>query len=165
MTSSAIRKTAAIGAALAAATALSAGTSTIEWIKPDKYSDVGTSFGSTDKFDQFKKEIESYMERVAEQELPDGSVLKLTVTNVDLAGEFEPWRMNEDVRIVREIYPPKMRFSYTLQKDGEVVSKGKESLSDIDFTFNIGRRFFDQDQFFYEKEMLGEWVRNELETS
>lgn len=164
MKSPTIKNSFVVGALLATAATLSAGTSTIEWVKPDKYSDVGSSFGSNDKFDQFKKEIESYVERVAEKELPDGAVLKLTVTNVDLAGEFEPGRLNEDVRIMREIYPPKMSFSYTLQHDGKVVSEGKENLSDIDFTFDVGRRVFDQDQFSYEKEMLGEWLRNELET-
>ena len=165
MKSLAIKRIATIGAAIAAAATLSAGTSTIEWKNPEKYSDIGEAFGTDGKFDQFKEEIESYVERVAENELPDGAVLKMTVTNVDLAGEFEPWRIDHDVRIVRDIYPPKMRFNYTLQNNGEVVSEGKENLSDIDFTFNIGRRFFDQDQFFYEKEMLGEWIRNELETS
>lgn len=165
MKSLTIRNIAAVGTALAAAATISAGTSNLEWKNPEKYSDIGSVYGSDDKLEHFKEEMESYIERLAESELPDGAVLKLVVTNVDLAGEFEPWRIDHDVRIVREIYPPKMRFSYTLQNDGKVVSEGKESLTDLDFSFNIGRRFFDQDQFFYEKEMLGDWIRNDLEKS
>ncbi|MDQ8205620.1 DUF3016 domain-containing protein [Pelagicoccus sp. SDUM812003] len=155
----------AAGAALAMVAPLSAGTSAIEWEKPDSYTDIGSDYGATDQFDLFKKEIESYVERVAETELPDGAILEMKVSNVDLAGQIEPWGLNQDVRIVRDIYPPKMRFTYTLRKDGKVVSEGKENLSDLDFTYNIGRRFFDQDQFFYEKEMIGEWIRSEFKNS
>lgn len=139
-----------------------AGTVDIKWEDGDGFTDVAVRNQNSNDLNRFKKEFEPYVERLAEKHIPDGTVLALHIRDVDLAGEFEPWRVNHDVRIVRDIYPPRMEFDYQLLRDGEVVEEGRESISDTDFNYNIGRRFFDEDEFFYEKEMFSEWVRQEL---
>ena len=41
--------------------------------------------------------------------VPEGDKLTITFTDIDLAGDFEPWRgpQWDEVRIVKAIYPPR----------------------------------------------------------
>jgi len=47
----------------------------------------------------------------------------------------------------------------------KIIKSGEETIVDATFDFNIGRRFFSSDEFFYEKELIGSWIRNELARS
>jgi len=138
----------------------------IEWVNPDGYADLGTDFHDEVTLEQFQGELEPYIARIAERALPDGYQLEIKFTNVDLAGEYEPWRLNNDVRIVRSVYPPKMSFEYKLfDSRGNLAKSGEETIIDPTFDFNVGRRFFETDGFFYEKELIGSWIRNDLANS
>lgn len=135
----------------------------IQWQDPDNYSDLGTDFNDDVTLEMFSDEMNPYIERLASDVLPKDATLQIVVTDVNLAGEFEPWRINQDVRIVRSIYPPSMEFEYKLfNAQDEVIQSGEEKITDLDFDFNIGRRFQSSDQFFYEKELIAQWVRTEL---
>lgn len=160
------RKLITTAAAFALAPLTEAAETEIEWISPDEYADLGTDFHDEVTLEQFQEELEPYIARIASKTLPDGFQLEIRVTNVDLAGEYEPWRLNNDVRIVRSIYPPMMSFEYKLyDARGELVRSGEENLVDPTFDFNIGRRFFQTDGFFYEKELIASWIRNDLANS
>lgn len=139
---------------------------TLEWRQPERYSDLGTNFYDDASLDTFSKEMEPYIIRFADDYLPDGSTLELTFTDVDLAGEFEPWRLNDDVRIVRSVYPPKLSFVYRVYDiSGNLIDSGERTITDPTFDFNIGRRFFAQDNYFYEKDLIASWIRNDLAIS
>lgn len=138
-----------------------------EWSNPEKYTDLDNRGYRQSSLKDFSREMEGYISRLANRFLPDGSQLQLVVTDVDLAGDFEPWHMSpwDDVRVVRSIYPPRMTFDYTLTgKDGKVIEKGNEHLVDLTFDMNVKRRVFEDDQYFYEKEMLGDWIRTRFKT-
>lgn len=137
----------------------------VKWKDKESYTDLGGPFDDA-SVANFSKEINNYLDRIAPEYIPDDATLELTVTDVDLAGEVEPWRVDNDARIVRAIYPPRMTFNYTLKSGkGELITSGTANLVDTDFQYNIGRRVFGNDQFFYEKEMLGDWLRNDLDAS
>lgn len=138
----------------------------IQWENKDNYRDLDYYYGDNNGlFNMFSKDMSAYLNKVAERYLPEGYTLNLTVLDVDLAGEFEPWHRvpYDEVRIIKDIYPPRMKFTYTLtDKDGKVLKEGEESLVDLDFQFNASRRMVIDDQFFYEKEMMADWIRTKL---
>jgi len=142
---------------------LYAGSVEVYWENTDNYSDLGTDFHDDTTVKMFAEEMEPYIKRQVHDHLPDNQSMRITITNVDLAGEFEPWRLADDVRIVRDIYPPRMEFDYTIyDSEGNIIESATENISDIDFMFNIGRRFVGTDEFFYEKEMFQQWISQEL---
>jgi hypothetical protein len=90
--------------------------------------------------------------------------LKVTFTDIDLAGDYEPWRGPQlmDVRIVKSIYPPRLTFTFQLtDESGRVLSEGERKLVDLGFQMRITRSFND-DLLRYEKDMLTDWLRDEL---
>ena len=80
-----------------------------------------------------------------------------------MAGEFEPWRGSNytDIRIIKDIYAPRMSLSFRVtDTDGNVVKEGKRELRDPTFT---QRLVIDRnDTYRYEKEMLNDWLRSEF---
>jgi len=152
-----------LASAIVATTGLSAVNVVVDWHQPGNYTDLGTHFHDETNLAAFKKELEPYITRIANDHLPDGSTLELKITNVDLAGEFEPWRLNSDARIVRSVYPPRMSLEYSVHDvRGELIDSGKAEIVNPTFDFNIGQRFLSQDNFFYERDLIASWIRNNL---
>jgi hypothetical protein len=109
----------------------------------------------------FTKDVERALQSTVEKYLPEESVLNLQFTDIDLAGDVQPWRNrnNADIRYVENIYPPRLKFSYQIvAPDGSVLREGEENLSDMAFmmraAFNIHRN-----NFYYETELLKDWLR------
>jgi len=105
-------------------------------------------------------EIEQYILKQGKKCLLDGQSLKMTITDIDLAGEFEGWRPLpwDDVRIVKGIYPPRMTFSFELlAEDGTVLKSGEEHLVDLNFDFRV--RTNNIDDLYYEKAMIRDWLQ------
>ena len=96
--------------------------------------------------------------------MPEGHTLSVTFTDIDMAGDFEPWRgvRFDDVRIVKDIYPPRIVLSFRLtDADGNVVKQGKRDLRDIAFMMKITMGFRD-DSVRHEKALLDDWLRSEF---
>lgn len=137
----------------------------VVFFEPDKFTDVSNRYmGDSEKErDGTLAELRTYLIKQANRALAPGQQLKITVTDVDLAGEFEPWRGGSmaDVRIVKEIYPPDIKLSFQLtDADGNVLKQGDRHLRDMAFmmTLSIDRN----DPLRFEKELLDNWVRNEF---
>lgn len=91
-------------------------------------------------------------------------VLELTFTDIDMAGDIQPWRNrdNADIRYVESVYPPRMSFSYVLKdSDGKEIASGEDSIRDLSFDFGI-QPISNYDSFRYEIEMLTDWARRTL---
>lgn len=111
----------------------------------------------------FKAELEDQMESLSKKYLKEGQTLTITFTDIDMAGDIQPWRntTNADIRYVEAVYPPRLKFTYTLaDAEGEVIKEGEESVSDLAFQMNtaaiIRGRY---EHFFYEMELLDDWMR------
>ena len=105
----------------------------ITWESPESYRDATYRDSNTEKDRNIVlKELEKYFVREANRVVAEGHTLTIKVTDVDLAGEFEPWRAHAyDVRIVKSIYPARLSFDYTLTaEDGTVIAEGSENLRD-----------------------------------
>lgn len=95
--------------------------------------------------------------------LPDGQQLEVRITDVQRAGGFEPGRGPQlsQVRIVRDIYPPRIDLEFKrLAADGSVLQSGRRELRDPTFLARAGRG--SSDALRYEKALIEDWVRAEI---
>lgn len=134
----------------------------VEFINPQNFTDLKRESWqsySTGLMDHLR----NYMVRTGERYVPEGMRLSIKVTNVDLAGRFEPWRGPEfdDIRIVRSIYPPRIDLEYRLtDAGGHTVKSGRADLTDLAFDMRIA--WPPNDYLRYEKSLLGDWFSQEF---
>jgi hypothetical protein len=102
----------------------------VEWVNPDSYKDAYNSNVKSEKSRQVVlDELKDFIVKEAASHLKDGWNLKISVTQLDLSGEFEPWSKTPDVRLMKDIYFGKISFSYKLTDDkGAVVKEGNADL-------------------------------------
>ena len=139
----------------------------VEFENADKFSDVGDSWAPTELGQAANLErINHYVQNRAVKYLAADQKLEVTFTNIDLAGEFEPWGQggNDDIRIIKGIYPPRFDLSFRLlDGDGKMVKEGKRELRDLAFMMNL--RINNSDPIRYEKTLLDDWMRKEFKPS
>lgn len=140
---------------------------TVTFSEPDKFTDAADGErGSSTRRAENLAEIERYIIERAPHYLAEGQRLNVTVTDVDLAGEVEPWRTHgaHDVRIVKDIYPPRIDLSYQLlDANGAVVKEGERKLKDLMFNWKLS--IDRQDPRMHEKALIDDWLRTEFKRS
>jgi hypothetical protein len=160
-----VASVAALGVVRAASTPEKPSRVTVTFDHPDKFTDVKDSELATEKGrDGYLDDLKEYIQRYAEPRLADGQKLTVTFTDIDMAGDFEPWRgpRFNDIRIVKDIYPPRLTFSFQLtDASGAVVKEGKRDLRDLSFQLRANPVNQD-DPLRYEKSMLDDWMRDEF---
>lgn len=154
------------GVLLALALAASSGpaqaaTAEVEYVKPESFTDTGRRFdevGRAANLDALKR----HLVESAARRLPAGETLAVTVTDVDLAGDYEAWQMaHNEIRIVKDLYPPRIDLHFRLARsDGSVVKEGDRKLRDS--AFLMGGRPHSTDALRYEKAMLDAWIEREF---
>ena len=108
-------------------------------------------------------ELRRWIAHEAPRYLPAGSKLTVTITDVDMAGEFEPWHRatSTDIRVVREIYPSRVSLAFSLADDtGKVVMEGERKLVST-FLFS-GSLLGGDGPLRYEKVLLRDWLSREF---
>jgi len=131
---------------------------------PEKYMDVRDAFVGTEKGrDAILTQLQDYLIRETMTRVPDGQKLTITFTDIDLAGDYEPWHGGQmmDARVVKEIYPPKMDLEFKLiGADGKVIKEGKRQLRDLIF---MAKPYINRDDaLHYEKALLEDWLHKEF---
>lgn len=146
-------KTMALGALLLAGGAASAGV-TVNFVKPENYPDM--PFSPVDR-DATLKDIGDYITSLGKN-LPDGTDVRIDVTDLDLAGRLEPSRRGDrDIRIMRGGADwPRMTLHYSVESGGKVIKGGDAQLQDMDYQFHASR-LTDGDPLRYEKRMIDDW--------
>lgn len=140
--------------AFAALAAQAAGIAEVSFVGSDKYSDAGTSPW------EVKRTTDTLAEhfKTLAQRLPDGQVLKVKVTDIDLAGEIHPNRSRGELRVLRGRADwPRIDFSFTLEQGGRTLQSGDVKLSDMAYLqnqINLERG----EPLAYELRMLSRWV-------
>jgi len=135
-----------------------AATSEVTWNDYEKYRDIYPSNNESRKFfrERTFKNFEKYFTKLAEK-LPEGQTLKINVTDVDLAGDARFSGGPNRLRIVTDIYFPRMSFAYQLvNADGSEVTAAKVELKDMSFMMGSNLKYRN-DSLGYEKQMLDEW--------
>lgn len=133
----------------------------------DEFTDVADSYSFKERGrDYHLKELKNFIERRATARLPEGHRLIITITDVDMAGEFEPWGNPNanDVRVIKDLYPPRIDLRFRLTNAaGDVLAEGERKLRDLGFMYSV--RPYDSDVMKYEKELVGRWIVRELRTA
>ena len=139
----------------------------VDWTKPGDFSEAKQYPGSglgRESPDEWLTDLANHLRYRAERVLPQGDDLHVTFTNVQRAGTYEPWRgpQWDDVRIIKDIYPPRIDLTFKLSDaNGGVVKEGKRELRDPAF---LQRGILNEsDPLRFEKRMLDDWLRNEFQ--
>ena len=139
----------------------------VSWTDPAQFTEIRSS---SNRFEaqsgNWVYQLADYLRRSAVKRLPPGQTLEVQITDIKRAGEFEPQNgpRGNDIRIMRNIYPPRMTLTYRLgDSNGGVVSQGEERLSDMNYLGNLGLQS-NNDPLRYEKNMIDQWLRRLLPT-
>ena len=93
-----------------------------------------------------------------------GERLEVEITDIQRAGQYEPVAGRLDqVRMVRDIYPPRIELRYTrYDASGAPVDSGERELTDIGFLAHSAHALHSQDPLRHEKRLLDQWIRHDL---
>jgi hypothetical protein len=133
-----------------------AATSAVTWIDYEKYRDIQPGSEGRKHFrERTFKNLEKHFAQLAEK-LPEGQVLNIKVTDVDLAGDTHIGGISQ-IRIIKEMYFPRMNFSYELvNADNSIVRSGDVVLKDMSFMMGSNLKYRNK-SLGYEKVMLDDW--------
>lgn len=143
----------------AADAAISAGGVQVSYQNPETFSEMRRY---PNERARWLDELSRYLVRRASVVTATGERLTVTITDVQLAGMFEPWRRHlYDVRIVRDTTPPLIDLSFRLESpQGALIAQGERRLRDINFLTR--NRRYSGDELAYEKNLLDDWVYKEF---
>ena len=148
--------------AIAAVTPAHAAIATVTLDQPERFTDVGRDRARRLAAEDLHALAQHIRERAGAW-LPAGDQLSVVLTDVDMAGDFEPWRRRYwDVRIIRDLYPPRiaLRFRWTAA-DGSLRREGERDLRDSAFLMHA-RLYAADDPTRFEKALLDRWMRQEF---
>ena len=151
-----------IVAALLIPAAASAGEAQVEWQSPQNYTDIVSDDGPQQAFqDSLFSYLGDEFTRQAKR-LPEGNVLKVTVTDFDMAG-----RVENGVREIQALWYPQMTLDYQLtDASGAVLSQqqGKVYAQQDYYNANSAIRQSQQNatsnEFYFEDAMVRQWFYN-----
>ncbi|MDF9832382.1 hypothetical protein M2103_000592 [Ereboglobus sp. PH5-5] len=132
---------------------------------PGKFTDVKTSSMDSEKDRDFLLEqIKEYIQERAPRHMADGQTLSITINDFDMAGDYEPWHgpRVQDIRIIKDIYPPRIDLEFKLtDAGGNVLSEGTRQLRDLNFMM-ITPGISPNDTLRHEKNLINNWLGAEF---
>jgi len=134
----------------------------VVFVQPEKFTDARRAEFKPNS-EAILDAIAKFMQEMGEEIIPWDMNLDIRVTDVDLAGNFEPWRgpQSEQVRITNQLYPPRFALEYgVIDARGQVIQSGKRDLTDLNYQL---RTFYPIDDYLrYEIDLLRQWFRAEF---
>jgi hypothetical protein len=128
----------------------------VSFVDPEHYSDARAGYGKPGvALDALRRHVVALGARYLR---PD-QTLAIEVLDVDLAGQVEWWRpYGYDLRVMREVTPPRIKLRYALTENGRTTAQGDETLVDPYYLWQSGRPG-STEPFYYEKTMLERWFQ------
>ena len=143
-----------------------AGPVDVHWTDPAQFTELRYSFNrhEAERGDWVVQLAEYIRDRAAKQ-LPPGEHLDIEILDIERAGDYEYlFGPIADIRVMRDIYPPRMRLHVRRTgADGTVIEEGERRISDIAYLTGP-QPLSNTDPLRYEKRMIDRWVRRELAT-
>lgn len=137
----------------------------VQWSDPEKFTEIRYSHNRWEASrGDWVRDLAQYLRKRAPEHLPPGSRLEVTFTDIDRAGDFEPWRgiRVDSIRFMRDIYPPRIDLTFTLTgADGDVLAQGTRELADMAYLMG-STRLGDTDPLRYDKQLIDDWLRKEF---
>ena len=131
----------------------------VHFTKPEKFTDA-TYENRPSSRERVTGDIAAHLAELGRRHLPANQQLDIEITDIDLAGRYEPWQFHfHDVRFMRDVTWPRMNLKYRLaDSSGKLLAEGEEKLSDMHYLGRVALRP-DSDRLRYDKAMLDEWFR------
>lgn len=131
----------------------------VNFVKPETFSDIKDNQGF--RKPEVLDDIKTYLVAEFQKYLP-GKDVRIDVTDVDLAGEYEPffWR-SQGIRVMRAVTSPSIELSYEVRDGDKLVQQGKTRLRDMNYQEG-STLFGSSDPLRYEKRMVDRWMRQEF---
>lgn len=139
-----------------------AGNVTVTYEHPDQFTEARKvrALAPSRRDTGYLDTLKTWLTARAGKILPPGEHLAIVVTDIDRAGSFEPWlgpRM-QDVRIIKDIYPPRIDLRFRLTAaDGTVLREGTRKLRDPGFMYDTPS-LPGSGNLRYEKALLERWL-------
>jgi hypothetical protein len=138
----------------------------IEWLDPGKYRDIRAGNEGQKNFEErVTAALTRSFEDAAADHLPQEQTLRLTITDVDLAGDIEYFFLDfpDGIRVMRDVYFPSISFAYELvDAEGKVIKQGAENIKDMGYRFS-GTTFISDPPFNYEDRLIHDWISKLLD--
>lgn len=136
----------------------------VSWTDPGGFSELRFSGNRWEaERGDWVTQLAEYVQDRAGKRLADGQRMEVTITDIQRAGRYEPGHGfdMDRVRIMRDIYPPRMTLDVRITgADGQVLAEGERKLQDTNYL--MGGSTNDHDPLSYEKRMIDTWLRREL---
>ncbi len=112
--------------------------------------------------DEWMKILGDYLRKRADEILPAGQQLEVWIDDIDLAGSFEPWHgpNAQDIRFMRDRYPPRMDVHYRLTDANGAVHEGVRKLRDSAYLQKSITT--STDPLRYDKRLISDWLRRDF---
>jgi hypothetical protein len=151
-------------APLAAAAATPAEPSvSVTFVNPEQFTE-NRMYGRQDRFNRidYLAQLKAYLIKQGQAVLRPGQSLHVDITDIRLAGAYEPWRGPQwsYVRIMRDIYSPRIDLNFRLvDHDGNVLREGKRVLRGLNYLHSgVGRPAATGASLYYDKALLRRWL-------
>ncbi len=139
----------------------------VDWTDPAEFTELRFSGNRWEsRRGNWVEDLARHLRGAAERQLEPGQRLEVTITDIQRAGSFEPQRpaRMDNVRILRDIYPPRITLDFKLtDASGTVLSEGERRL--VNHSYLSNSALGDSDPLRHEKRLLDDWVRREFRTT
>ena len=135
----------------------------INWHEPDNFRDVRSPDGGQKRYrENVFRQLDKHFQKTAKKYLPEGFVLNVKVTELDLAGDtrFYTGGIN-NYRVLNDVHWPRIEFEYELYEGNELVNKEAVKLKDMSYLHRIGLRS-QSESFHYDKRLITEWFKDDV---
>ena len=112
---------------------------------------------------EWMQTLGDHLRKRADRVLPPGQRLDVRIDDIKLAGSFEPWHRPglQDVRILKDIYPPSMKLHFKLSgADGATIREDDAQLRDNSYLQRAVTNT--TDPLRYDKRMIDDWLEREF---
>lgn len=137
----------------------------VKWTDPAQFTEIRSSSNQFEaRSGNWVYQLADYLRTSASKRLAPGQTLDVEITDIKRAGDFEPQNgpRGNDIRIMRNIYPPRISLTFTLRDaQGAVLQQGEEKLIDMGYLTNTGL-LSNNDPLRFEKRLLDDWLRRLL---
>lgn len=130
----------------------------VTYTKPEAFADATYDNRAGSRKD-VTRDLTKVFAELGKRYLPPNQRLDIEVTDIDLAGRYEPWQtQNPDIRYLRDVTWPRISLKYRLFDGDREIGHGEDKLSDMSYLTRPG---FSKsgDRLKYEKAMLEDWFR------
>lgn len=138
----------------------------VRWENPAQFADIRYSHNQAEaRRGNWVEQLATHLRERAQKRLPPGQRLDVNITDIDRAGDYEPWRglQFQDVRFIRDLYPPRITLTFRrTNADGSVIAEGERKLSDSGFLMSTNSGGSASDPLRFEKGLIDRWLSREL---